>query len=65
MEPVDVNQIKFEFESSKENLLQTILKNRENLDANTIVEAIKDFVRNHERYDVEKKRLLDFISKAN
>jgi len=65
MEPVDVNQIKFEFESSKENLLQTILKNRENLDANTIAEAIKDFVRNHERYDVEKKRLLDFISKAN
>jgi len=65
MEPVDVNQIKFEFESSKENLLQTILKNRENLDINTIAEAIKDFVRNHERYDVEKKRLLDFISKAN
>ena len=65
MKPVDVNQIKFEFESSKENLLQTILKNRENLDANTIAEAIKDFVRNHERYDVEKKRLLDFISKAN
>lgn len=65
MEPVDVNQIKFEFESSKENLLQTILKNRENLHANTIAEAIKDFVRNHERYDVEKKRMLDFISKAN
>jgi len=65
MKPVDVNQIKFEFESSKENLLQTILKNRENLDANTIAEAIKDYVRNHERYDVEKKRLLDFISKAN
>ncbi|MFQ5781832.1 MAG: hypothetical protein ACE5GR_02100 [Nitrosopumilus sp.] len=54
--------MKFEFESSKENLLQTILKNRENLDANTIAEAIKNFVRNHERYDFEKKRLLDFIS---
>ena len=65
MEPVDVSQIKFEFESSKENLLQTILKNRENLDANMIGEAIKDFVRNHERYDVEKKRLLDFISNTN
>ena len=62
---VDVNQIKLEFESSKENLLQTILKNRENLDTNTISEAIKDFVRTHERYDVEKKRLLDFISNTN
>jgi len=62
---VDVNHIKFEFESSKEILLQTILKNRENPDANTIAEAIKDFIKNHEKYDVEKKRLLDFISNTN
>jgi len=48
---VDVIQTRFEFESSKEFLLQTILNNRENLDAKTISLAIKDFVRNHEKYD--------------
>jgi len=61
---VNVSQIKFEVESSKEILLQTILKNKENLDTNLIANAIKDFVKNHERYDYEKKRLLDFISEA-
>ena len=61
---MDVNQVKIEFESSKENLLQIILKNRENLDTSTIAQAIKDFVKNHERYDIEKKRFLDQISQA-
>ena len=61
---MDVNQVKIEFESSKENLLQIILKNRENLDTGTIAQAIKDFVKNHERYDIEKKRFLDQISQA-
>ncbi|MHA7646915.1 hypothetical protein [Nitrosopumilus sp. S4] len=59
---MDVYQAKFEFESSKENLLQTILKNKENLDAHTISLAIKDFVRNHEKYNFEKNRWLDVIS---
>jgi len=59
---VDVIQTRFEFESSKEFLLQTILNNRENLDAKTISLAIKDFVRNHEKYDIEKKKILDLIS---
>ena len=62
---VDVNQTRFQFESSKEILLQTILNNRENLDAQTIAVAIKDFVKNHEKYDSEKKRILDFISNVN
>ena len=62
---MDVSQLKFEFESSKEVLLQTILNNRENLDAETIAMAIKDFVRNHEKYDCEKKRILDFISNVS
>jgi len=62
---VSVNQAKFEFESSKEMLLETILENRENLDAKTIALAIKDFVKNHEKYDSEKKRILDVISNVN
>ena len=61
---MDVYQIKLEFESSKEILLDTILKNRENLDTNLIAVAIKDFVKNHERYDFEKKRILDVISET-
>jgi len=59
---VDIHQTKLKVESSKEILLQTILKNRENLDTNLITYAIKDFVKNHETYSNEKKRLLDIIS---
>jgi len=59
---VNVSQTKLEVETSKEILLQTILKNKENLDTNLIAIAIKEYVKNHEKYDVEKKRLLDFIS---
>ena len=58
-----IYQTKLGVESSKEILLQTILRNRENLDTNLIVDAIKDFVKNHERHNDEKKRLLDAISK--
>ena len=61
---MDVYHKKLEFESSKEILLDTILKNRENLDTNIIAVAIKDFVKNYEKYDVERKRLLDVISKT-
>lgn len=61
---MDAYQIKLEFESSKDILLDTILKNRENLDTNLIAIAIKDFVKNHERYDFEKKRILDVISET-
>ena len=61
---MNVSQTKLEVETSKEILLQTILKNKENLDTNLIVIAIKEYVRNHEKYDVEKKRLLDFISES-
>ena len=60
---MDVYQAKFEFESAKENMLQTILKNKDNLDAYTVGLAIKDFVRNHEKYYNEKNRWLDAISK--
>jgi len=59
---VNVSQKKLEVESSKEILLQTILKNKENLDTDLIAIAIKNYVKNHEKYDIEKKRLLDFIS---
>jgi CRISPR/Cas system-associated exonuclease Cas4 (RecB family) len=59
---VDINQTKLKVESSKEILLQTILKNRENLDTNLITYANKDFVKNYEIYSEKKKRLLDIIS---
>jgi hypothetical protein len=59
---VNVFQIKLEVETSKEVLLQTILKNKENLDTNLI--AIKDYVKNYNKYDIEKKRLLDHISES-
>lgn len=59
---MNVSQTKLEVESSKEILLQTILKNKENLDTNLIAIAIKDYVKNHEKYIDEKKRLLDIIS---
>lgn len=59
---MNVSQRKLEVETSKEILLQTILKNKENLDTNLIADAIKDYVKNHENYDFEKKRLLEVIS---
>ena len=59
---MNISQRKLEVETSKEILLQTILKNKENLDTNLIAIAIKDFVKNHDKYDVEKKNLLDCIS---
>ena len=59
---MDFSQTKLDVETSKEVLLQTILKNKENLDTNLIVIAIKDYVNNYNKYDLEKKELLDFIS---
>ena len=59
---MNVSQTKLEVETSKEILLQTILKNKENLDTELIAIAIKDYVKNHEKYKMEKKRLLEFIS---
>jgi hypothetical protein len=61
---VNVSQTKLEVETSKEMLLQTILKNKENLDTNLIVIAIKEYVKNYNKYDIEKKRRLDFISES-
>ena len=62
---MNVSQIKLEVETFKEILLQTILKNKENLDTNLIVIAIKDYVKNYNKYDKEKKKRLDFISGYN
>ena len=59
---MDVNESRLQFESSKENLIQTILKNSSDLDSGMIAEAIREFVRSHERYIMEKKRALDWIS---
>ncbi len=59
---MDVYQRRIQVESSKEVLLETILKNKENLDTNMIAKAIKDFVKNHEKYNMEKKECLDRIS---
>ena len=61
---MDVYQRKIQVESAKEVLLETILKNKENLDANMIAKAIKDFVKNHEKYNMEKKECLDLISET-
>ena len=61
---MNVFQIKLEVETSKEILLQTILKNKENLDTDLIAIAIKDYVKNYNKYDVEKKSLLDDISES-
>ena len=55
-------QAKFEAETSRDNLIETILRNRNDLETVKISEAIKDFVKNHERYTIEKKRMLDRIS---
>ena len=57
---MDVHQIKLE--SSKDNLLQTIIENKENLDTQRIADAIKEFVKNHDKYYFEKKRRLEVIS---
>ena len=61
---MDVFQRKFEVETSREILLQTILKNKENLDTDLISTAIKDYIKNYDRYDNEKKKLLEFISEC-
>jgi hypothetical protein len=61
---VDIFQRKIVVESSKETLLDTILKNKENLDTDLIIIAIKEFVKNHEKYDLEKKEILDLISET-
>lgn len=61
---MDIYQRKIQVESAKEVLLETILKNKENLDANMIAKAIKDFVKNHEKYNIEKKECLDLISET-
>ncbi|NQV39939.1 MAG: hypothetical protein HQ505_05295 [Nitrosopumilus sp.] len=45
-------------------MLDTILKNKENLDTDLIIIAIKEFVKNHEKYDLEKKEILDLISET-
>lgn len=56
-----IHQVKFELESSKENLLETILKNRENQDISKINYAIKEFVKNYDNYRLEKKKALDTL----
>ena len=61
---MNVSQTKLEVETSKEILLQTILKNKENLDTNLIAIAIKDYVKNYNKYDTEKKMRLDSISES-
>ena len=49
---MNVLQKKLQVETSKEILLQTILKNKENLDTNLIAVAIKNYVKNHENYQL-------------
>ena len=61
---MNVSQRKLEVETSKEILLQTILKNKENLDTSLIAIAIKEYVKNHDKYNIEKKNLLDCISES-
>ena len=61
---MNVSQRKLEVETSKEIMLQTILNNKENLDTNLIAIAIKEFVKNHDKYNIEKKNLLDYISET-
>ena len=61
---MDIFQRKIVVESSKETLLDTILKNKENLDTDLIIIAIKEFVKNHEKYDLKKKEILDLISET-
>jgi len=61
---VNIFQKKLEVETSKEVLLQTILDNKENLDTNLIAIAIKDYVKNYNKFDEEKKKLLEFFSES-
>ena len=61
---MNIYQRKIEVETYKEILIDTILKNKENLDTYMIVKAIKDFVKNHEKYNREKKECLALISKT-
>ena len=61
---MDVHHIKFDLESSKENLLETILRNRENLNVEKISVAIKEFVQNYDKYTIEKKRVFETISNS-
>ena len=61
---MDVHHIKFDLESSKENLLETILRNRENLKVEKVSEAIKEFVQNYDKYTIEKKRVFEIISNS-
>jgi len=59
---VYIYQRKIEVESAKEVLLETILKNKENLDTNMIAKVIKDYVKNYEEYNLEKRETSDLIS---
>ena len=61
---MNVHQIKFDLEASKKNLLETILENQENMDTLKVAYAIKEFIRNHDMYNAEKKKVLDIISKT-
>ena len=61
---MDVQQIKFDLENSKENLVDVILKNKGDIYASTVANAIKEYIRNHEKYKKEKNRILEFISKS-
>ena len=61
---MNIFQKKLEVETSKEVLLQTILDNKENLDTNLIAIAIKDYVKNYNKFDEEKKKLLEFFSES-
>ena len=60
--PVNVSQTKLEVETSMDILFPTTSNNRENLVSNLIAMAIKDFVKNYDKYDIERKNLLDYIS---
>ena len=57
-----IHQVKFDLESSKENLLDAILKNRESHDITKINFAIKEFVKNYDNYNLEKMKVLDTLS---
>ena len=61
---MNIYQRKIEVETYKEILIDTILKNKENPDTYMVAKAIKDFVKNHEKYNREKKECLVLISKT-
>ena len=61
---MNVQQIKFDLENSKENLIDIILKNKGDLHTSTVANAIKEYLRNHEKYKMEKNRILEFISNS-